>query len=88
MLIRFKVPYDNGTSFAANEITGAIPDRLAKRLVQSGLAEEAAIGDMDRPEASMAMTKPDLVAMAKARQVQIETDDNKTEIVRKINGAG
>jgi hypothetical protein len=41
MLIRLKVPYDNGTvRLAAGETTTDLPDNLASRLVRSGLAEE------------------------------------------------
>lgn len=41
----------------------------------------------DRPPATMKQTKPELLKIAKAEKVEVETDDNKSELVRKINAA-
>lgn len=38
--------------------------------------------------ASMAMTRNELLNMAEARAIEFESDDNKSELVRKINEAG
>jgi len=41
MLIRLKVPYDNGAvRCAAGDTTADLPENTAARLVRSGLAEE------------------------------------------------
>lgn len=40
MIIRFKVPFDNGTvKCAEGETTGELSDSYAARIVRSGLAE-------------------------------------------------
>lgn len=41
----------------------------------------------DLPPATMKQTKPELVAIAKKEGVEFETDDNKADLVRKINAA-
>ena len=38
-------------------------------------------------KASDSMTKAELLAMAKREGVNVETDDNKADLIRKINGA-
>lgn len=38
-------------------------------------------------KASDSMTKAELLAMAKAEGVDVETDDNKADLIRKINRA-
>lgn len=42
---------------------------------------------VDASEVSMALTKRELLAIAKAESVDVETDDNKADLVRKINAA-
>lgn len=37
-----------------------------------------------RPEVSMDLLKKDLLAIAKAENVDVETDDNKADLIRKI----
>jgi hypothetical protein len=51
-------------------------------------ADVVALAKADAPEpepATMAMTKKQLFALAKDRGVEVESDDNKAELVRKIN---
>ncbi len=40
---------------------------------------------VEEEKASMNMSKPELLAMAQARGVEVESDDNKLNLVRKIN---
>lgn len=41
----------------------------------------------DRPEVSMDLLKKDLLAIAKAENVDVESDDNKADLIRKIEAA-
>lgn len=41
----------------------------------------------EKPAANMSLTKDELLAIAKDEHVDIETDDNKADLVRKINAA-
>ena len=95
-VIRFKVPYDNGTVCCAEgETCSEFTPGYAARLVRSGLAEfvpgNKGVNQL-RAEAglpplpSMSMTKAELLEMAAERGVVVETDDNKADLVRKIEG--
>lgn len=97
MIIRFKVAFDNGPiRCEAGETSSDVPHGLARRLVKCGLAE-VAMGNVGlnrmRADAglpalpSMSMTKPELIALARELGVEFETDDNKSELVRKIREA-
>jgi hypothetical protein len=97
MVIRFKVPFDNGTvKCAEGESTSELSPSYAARLVKAGLAEVVAgnrgvnvvRAEMGLPPiASMSMTKDELLDMAGERGVAVETDDNKADLVAKINAA-
>jgi len=93
------VPYDNGTAkLAKGDVYHRFSKQLEDKLIRTGLAEfvpsasdlEALGGIVDapRPAPSMAMTKAELLAMAEEHGVAVETDDNKAELVRKIEAAG
>lgn len=63
---------------------------LAKGEVAIPSLEEvlsAEVVEPNKPEVSMALTKAELVKIAKAEKVVFETDDNKADLVRKINAA-
>lgn len=95
MVIRFKVAFDNGVvKCAAGETTSELSPAYATRLVRVGLAEvvagnkavNAIRAEMGLPPiASMSMTKAELVAMAREQGVAFETDDNKADLIAKIN---
>jgi hypothetical protein len=95
MVIRFKVPFDNGkVKCDVGETTSELPLAYATRLVRSGLAEVVAgnrgVNELRAemglpPVASMSMTKPELLAMADEQGVPVETDDNKADLIAKIN---
>lgn len=97
MIIRFKVPFDNGTiKCEAGDTTSELPTSYAERLVRSGLAEivtgNKAVNEMRAemgmfPIPSMSMTKAELLAMADDQFVPVETDDNKADLIAKINAA-
>jgi hypothetical protein len=97
MVIRFKVPFDNGAvKCEAGETTSELSASYASRLVRAGLAEVVPGNkgvNMIRAEmglapiATMSMTKAELLEMAGGLSIPVETDDNKTDLVAKINAA-
>lgn len=50
--------------------------------------ENKDLGTAPADKASMSMTKAELVKLAKADGIKVETDDNKDDLVRKINAKG
>jgi hypothetical protein len=60
----------------------------AKRLTGDEELDEELDAALDaRPAATMALKKDELLAIAKQEGVKVETDDNKADLVRKINAA-
>lgn len=53
--------------------------------VPADLAEKVADGE--KPEVSDRLKKDELLAIAEAEGVEIETDDNKADLIRKIEAA-
>lgn len=76
-----------------------VPDHLARRLARLNLVDDAeaiagtfgidVLGEEAAAlePASMSMRKTELVEMAEARGIAVETDDNKADLVAKINAA-
>ena len=56
-----------------------VPDELAEA-IEGG-------GESEKPEVSDRMKKDELLAIAEAEGVTIETDDNKADLIRKIEAA-
>lgn len=102
MTIRMIKAWDDGTiTVKQGGVTDAFTPAMEDRLVQSGLAERETLDDArarvgmapltppaeDIVPASIDMLRRELVELADALGVVIETDDNKADIVRKINEA-
>lgn len=65
-----------------------LPNETLNRLREWAGLKPLTSPEEQLPEPSMVMTKAELVNLAKAKGVEIETDDNKAELVRKIEAAG
>lgn len=60
---------------------GAVEFKSAGSAPSNKMAQEPD----NKAEPSMAMTKTELLAMARVRGVEVETDDNKADLIRKLN---
>ena len=103
MTIRMIKAWDDGTITAKpGGLTDAFSPAMEDRLVDAGLAERETLDEArakagmatltppaeDIAPASIDMLRRELIELAEALGVEIETDDNKADIVRKINEAG
>jgi hypothetical protein len=80
MLIKMKVPYDDGIHVLVKKQEADLPEKLALKLIRVGLAELPST--ITKP--SMSMLRSELVAIAQDRGIELETDDNKADILAKI----
>ena len=66
---------------------------IERRIAAESKSRKAApenkdLGAPSADKASMSMTKAELQKLAKSEGVEVETDDNKDDLVRKINAKG
>lgn len=99
MGVRMNVAWDDGTvKLSPGDEYYDFPHSLQARLIKSGLATQLSLNEAraaagmaalphieDRP--SMNMTKAELIEMAEELGIEYETDDNKSELIDKIERA-
>jgi hypothetical protein len=82
-----EVDEDGEVAEPVPEIPADVADLAKGETVIPSLDEVLSAEVVEAPEVSMALTKAELVKIAKAEKVGFETDDNKADLVRKINAA-